>query len=43
MTQMIGVEDIYYIESADEKEQEIQRVWKHLRDTKKMIKKGIWY
>jgi len=39
MTLMIGVEDIYYIESADEKEQEIQRVWKHLRDTKKMIKK----
>ena len=39
MTLMMGVEDIYYIKATDEKEQEIQRVWKHLHDTKNMIKK----
>lgn len=39
MTLMMGVEDIYYIENTEEKEREIQRVWKHLRDTKEMIRK----
>ncbi len=39
MTLMMGVEDIYYIENKEEKEREIQRVWKHLRDTKNMIRK----
>ncbi len=39
MTLLIGVEDIYYIENPEEKEKEIARVYKHLRDTKNMIKK----
>jgi hypothetical protein len=39
MTLLMGVEDIYYISDADKKEQEIHRVWKHMRDTKNMIKK----
>jgi polyhydroxyalkanoate synthesis regulator phasin len=39
MTLMIGVEDIYYIRNMDKKEKEIERVYKHLRDTKNMIKK----
>ena len=38
MTLMMGVEDIYYIENKEERERETQRVWKHLRDTKKMIR-----
>ena len=39
MTLMMGVEDVYYIDAANKKEQEINRVWKHLRDTQDMIKK----
>jgi len=39
MTLLIGVEDIIDIEDEEEKQKEVQRVWKHLRDTKKMIRK----
>ena len=39
MTLLVGVEDIFDIEDKGEKEKEVQRVRKHLRDTKKMIRK----
>jgi hypothetical protein len=39
MTLLMGVEDIFDIQDKKKREQEVQRVWKHLRETKRMIRK----
>lgn len=39
MTLLMGVEEIYDIKSKRKKKKEIDRVWKNLRETKRMIRK----
>jgi len=39
MTLLMGVEDIYDIKGKKQKKKEIERVWKNLRETKRMIRK----
>lgn len=39
MTLLMGVEEIHDIKSKKQKKKEIERVWKNLRETKRMIRK----
>jgi F0F1-type ATP synthase delta subunit len=39
MTLLMGVEDIYDIKNEKQKKKEIERVWKNLREIKRMIRK----